>query len=179
MHPQSTPAFDSLMNMNINPFTVPVPVPTSPPLDAQCPVSAFLPIIDLKKRGSRRIWTHALEKLLFSPHEIATLGSPHRRTIYLASLEAHIDSLHSQLLALGFYPIPVQDLHPYKGLNCKTAKGMVAGLQHDFVQVRTQLLEIERALENARCVASARENHHEILGSRKFSLDSSMPFALS
>lgn len=28
----------------------------------------------------------------------STLGAPHRRTIYLASLEAHIDKLHAQLL---------------------------------------------------------------------------------
>ncbi|KAI5124596.1 hypothetical protein M0805_004208 [Coniferiporia weirii] len=128
---------------------------------------------DMKKRGSRRIWTHALEKYLFTPHEIATLGTPHRRTIYLASLEAHIDRLHSQLLGLGLYPIPVDELQPYKGLNCKTAKGMVAGLQHDYAEVRMQMLEIERATENVRAIASAREGH-EILGARKFSLDSSM-----
>ncbi|KAH8120428.1 hypothetical protein DFH11DRAFT_1559995 [Phellopilus nigrolimitatus] len=123
-----------------------------------------------KKRGSRRIWTHALEKFLFTPHEIATLGTPHRRTIYLASLEAHIDRLHSQLLGLGLYPIPVEELQPYKGLNCKTAKGMVSGLQHDFAEVRAQMLEIDRAENNARSIASIRQNH-ELLGSGSFSLD--------
>jgi len=63
----------------------------------------------------RRIWNHALEKFIFNPYELyampvlrqkllniqldrSTLGAPHRRTIYLASLEAHIDKLHAQLL---------------------------------------------------------------------------------
>lgn len=50
------------------------------------------------------------------------MGAPHRRTIYTASLEAHIDRLHAQLLAIGLYPIPFSDLEPYRGLNVKTAK---------------------------------------------------------
>ncbi|KLO20216.1 hypothetical protein SCHPADRAFT_790026, partial [Schizopora paradoxa] len=79
----------------------------------------------------RRTWNHALEKHIFNPHEIATLGAPHRRTIYLASIEGHIDRLHSQLHSLAHYPVHPDALSPYKGLNCKTAKGMVAGLQHD------------------------------------------------
>ncbi|KAF8560415.1 hypothetical protein BDR04DRAFT_994622, partial [Suillus decipiens] len=53
-----------------------------------------------KKDGSKRrkIWNHVLEKQLFSPQELSTMGAPHRRTIYIASLEAHIDRLHNQLL---------------------------------------------------------------------------------
>jgi hypothetical protein len=64
----------------------------------------------------RKIWNHALEKSLFSPYELyvdssvqgslfifmanrSALGAPHRRTIYMSSLEAHIDRLHTQLLA--------------------------------------------------------------------------------
>ena len=50
------------------------------------------------------------------------MGAPHRRTIYIATLEAHIDRLHSQLLAIGLYPVPFERLEPFKGLNCKTAK---------------------------------------------------------
>lgn len=50
------------------------------------------------------------------------MGAPHRRTIYIASLEAHVDRLHGQLLAMGLYPIPFDKLEPYKGLNSKTAK---------------------------------------------------------
>ncbi|EEB88532.1 hypothetical protein MPER_13581, partial [Moniliophthora perniciosa FA553] len=51
------------------------------------------------KEGKRRkIWNHALEKYMFTPYELSTLGAPHRRTIYMASLEAHIDNLHAQLL---------------------------------------------------------------------------------
>lgn len=50
------------------------------------------------------------------------MGAPHRRTIYIATLEAHIDCLHAQLLAIGLYPVPFERLEPFKGLNCKTAK---------------------------------------------------------
>ena len=52
----------------------------------------------------------------------STMGAPHRRTIYIASLEAHIDRLHAQLLSMGLYPIPFDKLEPYRGLNSKTAK---------------------------------------------------------
>ena len=76
----------------------------------------------------------------------ASLGAPHRRTIYLASIEAHIDSLHSHLLERGFYPVKLDALQPYKGLNCKTAKGMVAGLQHDIVCARKYLQDTHKAV---------------------------------
>ncbi|KZT30447.1 hypothetical protein NEOLEDRAFT_1031526, partial [Neolentinus lepideus HHB14362 ss-1] len=101
-----------------------------------------------KKDGAkrRRIWNHALEKSLFSAHELSTMGAPHRRTIYTASLEAHVDRLHAQLISLGFYPIPFEKLDPFKGLNSKTAKSMVAGLQHDDSHMKLKLLEIERAV---------------------------------
>ncbi|KAF8446004.1 hypothetical protein L210DRAFT_3392476 [Boletus edulis BED1] len=77
-----------------------------------------------KKDGSKRrkIWNHVLEKQLFSPQELSTMGAPHRRTIYIASLEAHIDRIHNQLLTIGLYPIPFERLDPYRGLNSKTAK---------------------------------------------------------
>ena len=52
----------------------------------------------------------------------ATLGTPHRRTIYLASLEAHTDRLHSQMLVHDLYPCHIEELEPFQGLNCKTAK---------------------------------------------------------
>ena len=75
------------------------------------------------------------DTLVFS----STLAVPHRRAIYLASLEAHIDRLHSQvsinvlhliakslntcqLFSLKLYPIDTQVLSSYKGLNCKAAK---------------------------------------------------------
>ena len=50
------------------------------------------------------------------------MGAPHRRTIYLASLEAHIDRLHEQLLGYSLAPVPFEQLEPYRGLNAKTAK---------------------------------------------------------
>jgi len=52
----------------------------------------------------------------------STMGAPHRRTIYIASLEAHVDRLHAQLLDIGLFPIPFDKLEPFKGLNSKTAK---------------------------------------------------------
>ena len=94
-----------------------------------------------KKNGvkSRKMWNHALEKLMFTPHEMyvcisvwcvpsltfsyrQTMGAPHRRTIYLASLEAHIDRLHEQLLTFSLAPVPIEALESYRGLNAKIAK---------------------------------------------------------
>lgn len=50
------------------------------------------------------------------------MGAPRRRTIYTASLEAHVDQLHAQLLEHGLYPLPFEKLEPFHGLNSKTAK---------------------------------------------------------
>lgn len=97
------------------------------------------------------------------------MGAPNRRSIYLASLEAHVDRLHAQLLTLGLYPVPFEKLEPYRGLNSKTAKvsldsinsvirgidrghkSMVAGLQHDISLTRMKLLELERSVSTFRC----------------------------
>ncbi|KAI9460872.1 hypothetical protein BJY52DRAFT_1211237 [Lactarius psammicola] len=107
----------------------------------------------------RKIWNHALEKSVFTAHEIATMGAPHRRTIYIATLEAHIDRLHQQLLAIGLYPVPFERLEPFKGLNCKTAKSMVAGLQHDSSHIKMKLLELERANHGLRNTLKNRSGH--------------------
>ena len=72
----------------------------------------------------RKMWVHALEKSLFTPEELATLGAPVRRTMYTRSLEANIDALHTQLLNIGLFPVPFHKLDPYHGLNTKTAKVM-------------------------------------------------------
>ncbi|TFY83602.1 hypothetical protein EWM64_g428 [Hericium alpestre] len=100
-----------------------------------------------KKDGSKRrkIWNHALEKSIFTSQEISSMGAPRRRTIYIASLEAHVDQLHAQLLDLGLYPVPFERLEIYRGLNSKTAKSMVAGLHHDSSHIKMKLLELERA----------------------------------
>jgi hypothetical protein len=50
------------------------------------------------------------------------MGAPHRRTIYIASLEAHVDRLHAQMISIGLFPIDSKCLDPFKGLNSKTAK---------------------------------------------------------
>ncbi|KAF9456196.1 hypothetical protein BDZ94DRAFT_1229975 [Collybia nuda] len=100
-----------------------------------------------KEEKRRKIWNHALEKSLFSPYELSTIGAPQRRTIYMSSLEAHIDQLHAQLLSIGFWPVAFEKLDPFRGLNSKTAKSMVAGLQHDASVAKIKLLELERSNE--------------------------------
>lgn len=50
------------------------------------------------------------------------MSAPERRNIYIASLEAHIDKVHGDFIAVGLYPVPFESLEPYKGLNIKTAK---------------------------------------------------------
>ncbi len=50
------------------------------------------------------------------------MGSPHRRTIYHASLEAHIDQLHEQLFSYSLEPVPLEDLSQYRGLNNQIAR---------------------------------------------------------
>ncbi|KZV71298.1 hypothetical protein PENSPDRAFT_578057 [Peniophora sp. CONT] len=92
----------------------------------------------------RKTWNHALEKSIFTPHEIATMGAPNRRTIYQASLEAYVDQLHEKLLANKLFPVPLDDLKPWEGLNNKTARSMVAGLQHDSTLMKQKLKELER-----------------------------------
>ncbi|KAI0330541.1 hypothetical protein GY45DRAFT_1250581 [Cubamyces sp. BRFM 1775] len=102
-----------------------------------------------KKQGAgkrRKMWNHALEKMLFTPQEISTMGAPHRRTIYTASLEAHVDRLHEQLLSISLFPVPFEKLEPYRGLNSKTAKSMVSGLHHDAAELKLRILELERAV---------------------------------
>ncbi|KAA1468228.1 hypothetical protein DENSPDRAFT_383194 [Dentipellis sp. KUC8613] len=124
--------------------------PASPTLPShQSKVAHMHPYARLasKKDGSKRrkIWNHALEKSIFTSQELSTMGAPSRRTIYIATLEAHIDQLHAQLYDMNFYPVPLKKLEPFTGLNCKTAKSMVAGLHHDASQIKMKLLEIERA----------------------------------
>ncbi|KAI0756647.1 hypothetical protein C8Q80DRAFT_1129769 [Daedaleopsis nitida] len=95
----------------------------------------------------RKMWNHTLEKLVFTPQEITSMGAPHRRTIYTASLEAHIDRLHDQLLGYSLAPVPDEALEPYRGLNAKTAKSMVSGLHHDACDLKLKILEIDRAIK--------------------------------
>ncbi|KIK71068.1 hypothetical protein GYMLUDRAFT_145447, partial [Collybiopsis luxurians FD-317 M1] len=100
---------------------------------------------ETKSKPRRKIWNHALEKNLFDPYELAALGAPHRRTIYLASLEAHVERLHVELLRLGFWPVSFEQVDSFKGLNSKTAKSMIAGLQYDYSNLELKLMELQRA----------------------------------
>ncbi|PSR76256.1 hypothetical protein PHLCEN_2v8573 [Hermanssonia centrifuga] len=94
----------------------------------------------------RKMWNHALEKSLFTPDELANVSAPLRRTMYISSLEAHVDELHAQLLSLELYPVPFEKLEPYHGMNSKTAKSMVAGLYKDAAEMKTKLLELKRSV---------------------------------
>ncbi|KAF4572878.1 hypothetical protein EYR36_007388 [Pleurotus pulmonarius] len=98
-----------------------------------------------KDAKRRRIWNHALEKSVFSPLQLSTVGAQDRRPIYVASLEAHIDRLHEQLKSIACYPVREDQLAPYIGLHSKVAKSMVSSLQHDISQTNLKLLELERA----------------------------------
>jgi hypothetical protein len=69
-----------------------------------------------------------------------------RRPTYVASLEAHIDGLHAQLIGLGLYPVPYAQLGPFKGLHATAARSIIAGLQHDGEELRAKLGEVERAV---------------------------------
>ncbi|KAI0705685.1 hypothetical protein C8Q76DRAFT_630371, partial [Earliella scabrosa] len=104
-----------------------------------------------KKPGSarrRKVWGHALEKLIFTPHELFTLGAPERRAIYIGTLEAHIDELHEQLINRELFPVTREQLQVYTGLSSVTAKSMLSTLQHDAVRLRTEVLELQRAVSS-------------------------------
>jgi hypothetical protein len=73
-----------------------------------------------------------------------------RRAIYISSLEAHVDELHTQLIDLGLFPIPFAELSQYKGTSSKIVKGVVAGLHADAQFIRSKQAEIERAVGVAR-----------------------------
>ncbi|KAI0080234.1 hypothetical protein K474DRAFT_1556676, partial [Panus rudis PR-1116 ss-1] len=94
----------------------------------------------------RKMWNHALEKSVFTPHELSTLSAPHRRVIYTATLERHIERVHEQLLTMQLFPVPFARLETYRGLNSRTAKSMVSGLQKDVSELRMKKLELERAV---------------------------------
>ncbi|KAJ6575189.1 hypothetical protein B0H19DRAFT_1254782 [Mycena capillaripes] len=100
-------------------------------------------------KSNRRMWNHALERPLFNILELTTLGLTQRRPIYIASLEAHIDRLHTQLLSLGteYFPIDLVELEHLKGLNSKICKAMIASLHNDIMHARERLLELQRSNE--------------------------------
>ena len=43
-----------------------------------------------------------------------------RRKIYVSSLEAHVDALHSQLLERKLYPVSFERLEKIQGVRSKT-----------------------------------------------------------
>ncbi|KAI0704941.1 hypothetical protein BC835DRAFT_1261947, partial [Cytidiella melzeri] len=112
----------------------------------------------------RKMWEHALEKNFFTPEEIVSIGAPVRRTIYTASLEAHIEKLHGQLKAIGLAPVPPHKLEPYRGLNSRTAKSMVAGLHRDLTAMKSKLAAIEREVRFCKRFGSACDSSLDCVG---------------
>ena len=55
------------------------------------------------------------------------------------------------MLGIGFYPVAFDALLPYKGLNCKTAKGMAATLQYEIASL-TAKLELSKKVRQCRNV---------------------------
>ncbi|KAI0713810.1 hypothetical protein C8Q76DRAFT_590384, partial [Earliella scabrosa] len=92
----------------------------------------------------RKMWNHALEKRIFTSDELLNMTAPARRTIYKASVEAHIDQLHEQLQQSGISPVCLNTLEAYQGLNSKLARSMIAGLQHDIANVRFEILQLDQ-----------------------------------
>lgn len=81
------------------------------------------------------------------------MGAPHRRTIYMASLEAHVDRLHAQLLSIGFFPVDFEKLEPFKGLNSKTAKVSLSKYYPITSYSRFQNSSEHGRRPSARCIA--------------------------
>ncbi|KAF8335630.1 hypothetical protein F5887DRAFT_891784 [Amanita rubescens] len=94
----------------------------------------------------RKSWNHILEDYIFTPSELLTLSKPQRRSIYISSLEAHIDRLIAQLLGTGFWPGGFDDLE-YKWVNAQIAKkGVAATLHHKATASKQKLVELKRAV---------------------------------
>ncbi|KIY47024.1 hypothetical protein FISHEDRAFT_13639, partial [Fistulina hepatica ATCC 64428] len=93
----------------------------------------------------RRTWNHIYEKMIFTPYELAACGAPQRRSIYISSLEAHVEVLHTQLFEMGFWPVAYDELESYRGLHSKTTKSLVSGLQYDATEDVQKLVELEKA----------------------------------
>ncbi|KAK0434738.1 hypothetical protein EV421DRAFT_2087678 [Armillaria borealis] len=156
-HFEGSDSFQSLPSPPLVPIGTSTDEPQNPdlpsPQSRHCSASEMIsnPYCRLyaKKDGDKRrkIWSLAFEKHLFTPHELSVPGARHRREIYVASLEAHIDRLHAQLYSLGLSPVLVNfdELKPLMGLSSKRAKSMVSSLQHDASITKLKLLELERA----------------------------------
>jgi len=96
----------------------------------------------------RKVWDHMLEKRIFSAQELSSIKAQDRRKIYISSLEALVDSLHSQMLSYALYPVPFEQLEKLSGLHSKTAMAMIAGVLQDTHEMRLKLLELERSTQN-------------------------------
>jgi len=98
----------------------------------------------------RKVWDHLLEKRIFSAEELSKVKAQDRRRVYIASLEAHVDCMHSQLLANSLYPVPFERLDDMSGLHSKTAMAMISGVLHDTQEMKLKLLELERTNRSLR-----------------------------
>ncbi|KAK0486079.1 hypothetical protein IW261DRAFT_776277 [Armillaria novae-zelandiae] len=109
-----------------------------------CSQDSTHPYLIIEARKRRKAWDHVLEKAIFTSDEIFNESAPKRRKVYVSSLEAHVDALHDQLLQLGLWPVPAKELERLRGLNCRTAKSMVAKLHHNVVLMQTKISQYEK-----------------------------------
>jgi len=67
-----------------------------------------------------------------------------RRKIYVSSLEAHVDALHTQLLDRKLYPVSFERLEKIHGVRSKTVVSMIGGIGHDVQKIKVRLEELQR-----------------------------------
>ncbi|PPQ65641.1 hypothetical protein CVT26_000583 [Gymnopilus dilepis] len=100
--------------------------------------------------GLRQHWepsTPVFENFIFPSHEISSahFDQATRQTIYIASLEAHIESLITCYERLGYAPISIDRLQELQNLDFETLKTMAVCLQDRVKAYRQELIELDVA----------------------------------
>lgn len=98
----------------------------------------------------RKVWDHILERRLFTPEELNKMKAQDRRKVYVSSLEAHVDTLHAQLLERKLYPVSFERLERIHGVRSKTVVSMIGGIGHDVQKIKIRLEELQRDNNNRR-----------------------------
>ncbi|KDR81120.1 hypothetical protein GALMADRAFT_136170 [Galerina marginata CBS 339.88] len=96
----------------------------------------------------RKRWDHSLEELIFDPRDMSKMTAQLRRPIYISSLEAHVDELHSFMDKFGYSHIMESDLKPFKGLRHKSAKSFLSALQYDISVFKAKISNLDVAISS-------------------------------
>ncbi|KAJ3927022.1 MAG: hypothetical protein NXY57DRAFT_664799 [Lentinula lateritia] len=126
-----------------------------------------------KEYKRRRQWHHVFDRSLFNALEFSNTSARLRRTIYLASLEAHVDGLHAQLSSLGYPLVSPEPMEAHKDLHGKTAKKLIVRLQYNTSRTTLRLLELQRANEQLERLLSSPSSSHSSNNNERPSLNSS------